>query len=220
MSAIPIIAVNISHKQSRKRIGISSLKQINRKDYNDTTNYTLKLYEFNDNEQFSYLDTFLTQLGSCIIYLSNEYEDKNKKIDSKKITNLLLNKKDIEIIYIKHSLFQPNSKNDIQSNIFKLISNDQTISHTTHIINTAEGEMPLAYYSIQVLITSQQLLETDEYVGKISIELSSLDIFMRLDSSASDAINLLPKPDHPSQYGSIFGKGQNYDLYMMCYAIS
>ena len=212
MSAIPIIAVNISPKQSRKRIGISSFRQINRKDYSDTTNYTLKLYEFNDNEQFSYLDTFLNQLGTCIMYLSNEYEDKNK-IDSKKITNLLLNKKDIEIIYVKQSLFQPNSKNDIQSNIFKLISNAQTISRTTHIINTAEVEMPLAYYSIQVLITSQQLLETDEYIGKISIELSSLDVFMRLDSSASDAINLLPKPDHPSQYGSIFGKGQNYDLY-------
>ena len=59
--------------------------------------------------------------------------------------------------------------------------------------------------TIECLIRTLQLLEEEESYGKFELKYSSLDIFMRLDSAASEAVNLLPKPDHPSQYGSIFG---------------
>lgn len=59
--------------------------------------------------------------------------------------------------------------------------------------------------TIECLIRTLQLLEEEESFGKFELKYASLDIFMRLDSAASEAVNLLPKPDHPSQYGSIFG---------------
>ena len=39
----------------------------------------------------------------------------------------------------------------------------------------------------------------------VELKLGYLDTFMRLDSAAAEAVNLLPKADHPSQYGSLFG---------------
>ena len=39
----------------------------------------------------------------------------------------------------------------------------------------------------------------------VELKLGYLDTFMRLDSAAAEAVNLLPKAEHPSQYGSLFG---------------
>jgi DNA mismatch repair protein MSH2 len=49
------------------------------------------------------------------------------------------------------------------------------------------------------------LLDEEESLGGYSLSFGSLDSFMRLDSAAAEAVNLLPRPDHPSSYGSLFG---------------
>ncbi len=41
--------------------------------------------------------------------------------------------------------------------------------------------------------------------GTYKLQLGSLSSYMRLDSAAAEAVNLLPRPDHPSKLGSIFG---------------
>ena len=41
--------------------------------------------------------------------------------------------------------------------------------------------------------------------GAYKVQLGSLSSYMRLDSAAAEAVNLLPKADHPSKLGSIFG---------------
>jgi len=44
-----------------------------------------------------------------------------------------------------------------------------------------------------------------KFDGVVELKLGYLDAFMRLDSAAAEAVNLLLKADHPSQYGSLFG---------------
>lgn len=134
-------------------------------------------------------------MGNCILYVSDDLEELNKG-DGKKL-NILCESRDIERVYVKKSIFA--KKADIASSIFKLCGKK------THVTNVAETERPLGHSCIECLTHSLRLLDDDENYGKYDLRLGSLDKFMRLDSAAAEAINLLPKSDHPSQFGSVFG---------------
>lgn len=55
------------------------------------------------------------------------------------------------------------------------------------------------------LVQHFQLALSDEYLGHGVLSLGSLTQHMRLDSAAANAINLFPKADDPSPYGSLYG---------------
>jgi len=195
------IALTVTKRQNQRCMGAAVHRRRNRSGDDDMIQYIIELYDFMDNEQFSNLDSFLVQMGSCILYLSEEYEDVFKG-DAKKINNLCEGK-DIEKIYSKKSLF---TKKGGAEAIAKLCAVQ------THFTNVAETERPLGYVCIDVLVSSLRLLDNSSssgegngHIGKYDLRLGSLDNFMKLDSAAADAVNLLPKPDHPSQFGSIFG---------------
>ena len=75
----------------------------------------------------------------------------------------------------------------------------------THNINVANIQAPLGFACIDPLINYMDLLGTDDYRNACSFDIGSLSSKMRLDTAAADAVNLLPKADHPSQFGSIYG---------------
>ena len=158
------------------------------------------MFEFSDNEQFSCLDTFLTsQISDGVtLYISEEHNDQAKG-DCRKVHNIISSKPVQEVIYMKKNSFQ--RKADTMSSVLKLVG------RTTHTTNTAETEMPLALGCVDCLIQVLRLLEScsDGCVVAYDLCYGSLQTHMRLDSAAADAINLLPKPDHPSQYGSLYG---------------
>lgn len=141
------------------------------------------------------VDTFLLQMGSCILYIAEDFEEVHKG-DGKKLSNLC-ESRDIQRVYVKKSLFT--KKSEIASSISKLCEKQ------THVTNVAETERPLAYCCIECLTQSLRLLDNDENFGKYELRLGSLEKYMRLDSTAAEAINLLPKSDHPSQFGSVYG---------------
>ena len=87
----------------------------------------------------------------------------------------------------------------MNENLVKLVGS------ATHLTNTCETEKPFAYACMNVIITSLKLMELDELHGMVDFSFGSLNTCMRLDSAAAEAVNLLPKPDHPSQFGSIYG---------------
>lgn len=189
------VAVSVIRKQSQRHVGVAVYKRLQRSGIDDTKSSAIMLYEFLDNEQYSSLDSFLLHIGGCILYLSEEFEDITKG-DGRKISNLLYGR-DIQSVYVKKSLFV--KKTDLNKNIMKLVGT------STHITNSAESERPIAYGCIECLLTSVNHICDDEYDGSCDIRFGSLDTVMRLDSAAAEAVNLLPKPDHPSQYGSIYG---------------
>ena len=66
-------------------------------------------------------------------------------------------------------------------------------------------ERPLGYQCFVCLNSYLKLNDLESAFGTYELRFGSLNTFMRLDSSAAEAVNLLPKADHPTQYGSIFG---------------
>jgi DNA mismatch repair protein MSH2 len=154
------------------------------------------MYEFIDNDQYTSLDAFLIQNGNAIIYMSEEYEDISKN-EGRKIHNHVFYGKNNEIVYAKKNLYQ--KKEAMNENLVKLVGS------ATHLTNTCETEKPFAYACMNVIITSLKLMELDELHGMVDFSFGSLNTCMRLDSAAAEAVNLLPKPDHPSQFGSIYG---------------
>jgi DNA mismatch repair protein MSH2 len=189
------IALQISKKQNQRCIGAAVRKRVHRSGLEDEILFSIELYDFMDNEQYSNLDAFLVQMGASVLYLSEEYEDSSKG-DGRKLFNLSEGK-GMERVYTKKSLFT--KKSDVGQNLLKLCGKQ------THATNVAETERPLGYACLECLMHSLRLLEDEENFGKHELRLGSLTQFMRLDSAAAEAVNLLPKPDHPSQFGSIYG---------------
>jgi DNA mismatch repair protein MSH2 len=134
-------------------------------------------------------------MGSCILYISDDLEELNKG-DGKKLNNLCEGR-DVERVFTKKSIFL--KKGETANSVSKLCGKQ------THVTNVAETERPLGYSCIECLIHSLRLLDDEDNFGKYDLRLGSLDKFVRLDGAAAEAINLLPKADHPSQFGSVFG---------------
>lgn len=195
------IAVNISKKANSRRIGAAVLKRVNRSSMEDEVSFNLQLFEFfEDNDHFSSLDSLLVQFGSSVLYLPEELEQAGKG-DGRKVSNILFGK-DVEVVYCKKSAYSRPSgaAGGTTPHLLRL-------SHPSSepIANLAESEVPLAYTCVECLVNSLRLLELEEVFGKVVVQISSLGTYMRLDSAAAEAVNLLPKADHPSQFGSIFG---------------
>ena len=168
--------------------------------------WSIEVFDFIDNEQLSNLDSVLIRFGRCIIYIAEE-GDGTSLGRLYKCLNTLLQDKDLEDIkFIKKSVFA--KKLDIDNALMKLLGGQ--LSQAVHV---AENEHPLAYGCIGCLVFACRLLSStsitntsdDDSLGKYELSIGSLSTYLRLDSSACDAINLFPKPDQPSKFGSIYG---------------
>ena len=186
------VAVSITKKQNQRFIGASIHRRLIQ---NKEKSYVIELIDFIDNEQYSNLDTLFIQIGKCVLYLSDEYEDAAKG-DAKKIKSHIEGK-DIDIVYVKKSLYT--KKPDTINKLLKLCGN------SSHSLNIVETEREYSFQTIELLINSLHLLDNEDNYGKYNILLITLNNYMRLDTSAANAINLLPKPDQPNQFGSVYG---------------
>ena len=195
------VAVNVVRREKKITVGAAVHKRVARASQEDPVQYSLELYEFLDGEQFSALDVFFVQLGACKLYLSDELEDANRG-DGRKVGNLLHGKDEqISVRFVKRSSFaQTQKKGDTNGLLLHLVGK------ATHNVNNAEHQMPVAFASIDVLANALKLSSSDqEQAGRFTFNLSSISSYMRLDSAAAEAVNLLPKPDHPSAFGSLYG---------------
>jgi DNA mismatch repair ATPase MutS len=164
--------------------------------------YTLDVFEFlEENDQFSNTDMLLVQLGSCQLFLSDEFENLFKG-EGKKLNALLQNRENVKVNYVKNSFSKKVDEATFATKLLRIIGS------ATHISNIITTEYPLASICADVLISTLKLLnavDMEKYLGKYELRIGSLQNYMRLDTAAADAVNLLPKPDHPSAYGSLFG---------------
>ena len=192
-------AVYVTRREKKVTMGAAVLKRIPRSSMEDKTQFSLDLYEFMDGEQFSALDVFFMQLGPCKLYLSEDLKEGSGG-DARKMCNLLHGKEEqLTVSYVKKTSFTQ-KKGDTNALLLHLVG------MATHSVNNAEHQMPLGFACIDVLATALKLSTSDQEVaGRFTFNLSSIASFMRLDSAAADAVNLLPKPDHPSVFGSLFG---------------
>ena len=156
------------------------------------TQWMIELFEFHENDQYNNLDSLMIQIGACTVYLP---EEDMSKSDARKI-QIVLDKEGVETIRVKKSLYK---SADVSEQLLKLVG------QTTHSTTTANTSCPLAFPAISVLLNKLKLMDDHVDHGSYLFQLGSLRNFLRLDSAAIEAINLLPKPDMPSVYGSIYG---------------
>lgn len=138
------------------------------------------------------MDAFLLQCGPSLIYLSDDVEE--CKGDGRKLRELI-EAKGIEAVYVKRSSFKKYDEGKAQIGKLKL--------DDSHLLAQSEVDRPLSLACLSALVHCQQIRPDDD--GATQLKLGALSSFMRLDSAAAEAVNLLPRPDHPSQLGSVFG---------------
>jgi len=156
------------------------------------TTWCIELFEFFDNDQWSNFDALLVQLGPCVVHLPDDLP----KQDSRKVAGLV-DRAGVSVHYVKRStLFR---KAEASAALLKLVGS------RTHSLDAAESERELAVSAVDCLAQRLKLLQDADACGTYDVKLGSLETYMKLDSAAVEAINLLPKPDQPSQYGSIHG---------------
>ena len=196
---IPYLSLFVLNKKNQRTIGAALFSHEQSRSLSEAvdekTLKKLQLFEFQDNEQFSNLDCFLNQIGNVILFLSDEISEKSKG-DDRKIF-YIVSSKDMEVRPTKKALFL--KKSETMNSVVKLIGK------TSHTSNSVETEMPIALGCLECLIQMLNLLDTDSMNTIFELSYGALDTCMRLDSAAAEAVNLLPRPDHPSQFGSLFG---------------
>lgn len=199
LSDIPYVSLCVANKKNQRQIGAAVFTHEQQRAIVDTADEKslkrLRLFEFHDNDQFSNLDCFLNQIGSCVLYLADDITDKSKG-DDRKIYNIVTSK-DIEVQPTKKALFL--KKSETANSLLKLVG------RTSHTTNSVETEMPIALGCVECLFQMLRLCDNGDERAIFELSYGALDTCMRLDSAAAEAVNLLPKPDHPSPFGSLFG---------------
>jgi len=188
----PVCAVQVVKKGGQKRIGAAVRSRCQRKSMEDNILWKIELFEFADNDQFSNLDSLIVQLGACSLLIPEDIQD---SADGKKI-QLVVDDHSVDVNYCKKSTFKLSAASGV---LVKLSGVD------TYVTNTAETECPLGVGCVECLSQYLGLIGIDDELGKYSISFGSLSNHMRLDSAAASAINLLPRSDDPSPYGSLYG---------------
>ena len=162
---------------------------------NSAIHPTVDLYEFLDNDQLSNIDCLLTQIGECVLYLPEGLEP-GVSIESRKLGNILL-RKNIETVFVKQGKFR--KAQDARESFEK-------ISADARLVSLLEADHSLSLGCLACLVDCLRLEDSVESgAPRVKIQSAYIGTFMRFDSAAADAVNLVPKPDHPSQYGSLFG---------------
>jgi DNA mismatch repair protein MSH2 len=199
LSDLPYVSVFASNKKGQRQIGAAVYTHEQQRSIVEAADEKslkrLRLFEFCDNDQYSNLDCFLNQIGNCVMFLSGEITDKSKG-DDRKIYNIV-SAKEIEILPTKKVLFV--KKGETANSLLKLVG------RTSHTTNSVETEMPIALGCVECLFQMLRLCEQNDGTAIFELSYGALDTCMRLDSAAAEAVNLLPKPDHPSAFGSLYG---------------
>lgn len=199
---VPFVAIQVLSDRQSKKVGgavykraVGSIEESMKE--NAISPSSIELFEFIDNDQFSCLDALLNQIGKAIVYVSDEFDSKSRG-DGRKVYNLLSNK-NIETIHMKKSSFT--KKPETAKSLQKLTGQANQFSTTM----SAETDRPLAFGAVECLLQALRLLDDDENLGRCDLLMGTLGQYMRMDTAASDAVMLLPKPDDPFQFGSIYG---------------
>lgn len=159
--------------------------------------YTIRLYQFLDDERFSLLDALLLQLGPDAVHLSETMQCQKH----------LLGIFDTQHIY-PHYLSKSHTSSNHDESVLAFLRG-KTLSESEVLIVERDRRTCLSLLS--TLFDLQSWRHTSSFPPQTKLHLlcdSPLQC-MCLDSAAAEAVNLLPQPGQP-QVGSLFGLFARY----------
>lgn len=145
--------------------------------------YKLSAVEFLDNSQLSILDSYLTQLGEVDVYCSEDLITSLQRKLGKRFSSLL-ETHGIQIRTERKALFAKAS--DTISFLHSIAKK------SSHIIHKIDCELVDSHALLEFLLLRLGARSSSHFEREYTIELGSLETFMRLDSAAAEAINLMP----------------------------
>jgi hypothetical protein len=134
-------AISIGHKQNQRHVGACVRQRVPRESEEDSTQWSLKLYDFLDNDQFSNLDSFLIQIGQCIVVVADEIED-NSKADNRKVRRILEGCPQVGVQTVKKTMFKRADSCDILRRLVGKESHESTVAEV--------GDLFLAFIGLFV----------------------------------------------------------------------
>ncbi|KAJ3389328.1 MutS-like protein [Entophlyctis sp. JEL0112] len=170
LSSPIVLAVKPISKGDQKIIGLA---------YTDAaTMHTIGVAEFIDNDTFSNFESILIQLSvkECII------PDDSATYEGRKI-KAILDRCDIVTTICKKSNFETK---DVEQDLNRLLAGESSV------LTLPEFEKHLAMGATACLINYLQLLSDESNFGQYQLVTYDLSQFMRLDSAAIKALNLMP----------------------------
>ncbi|KAG2734366.1 hypothetical protein G9P44_002372 [Scheffersomyces stipitis] len=183
----PMVAsIKFQQTGSARKVGVCVI---------DTSNSTIQVSEFEDNDLFSNLESLLLQLGVKEVVLPSNYSAKDENTESIKLFQVLDKIGYLVVSSVKSSFF---TTKDIEQDLRKLVSSEnQKDDDDVNVdlllaskgINTADFAHSLA--CCNALIAYLQLL-SDDVQNSFTIEQYNLSSYMKLDSSTMKALNIFP----------------------------
>lgn len=200
-------------RNGQRTIGACIRRRIPRVNEEDAIQWALELYDFLDNDQYSNLDCFLVQVGACVILVPEDLGDLTKA-DNRKMMCIFENRPQVVVERVKRQLFKRTDSSDIVRKLVAKENHETAVAEVkilfpscaVYLLSTIlQVERPMGYQCMGCLALYLKLNDIDSDFGAYELRFGSLSSFMRLDSAAVEAVNLLPRPDHPSPLGSIYG---------------
>ncbi|CAM9890777.1 unnamed protein product, partial [Choristocarpus tenellus] len=144
------VALRFKVTNHQRTVGVAARQPRQRNGMDDNVRWTLVVYEFLDNDQFSNLDTLMLQLApqSCLITLGPEAAKGRPRGDMAKVINLM-ERQDVEVVDVKASLFR---SDDIVRQMQTLLGEEASLAqHSLGI------DMPLGATCLGCLFTHLHL---------------------------------------------------------------
>ncbi len=155
-----------------------------------------------DNGEFSNLDMVLVQLGPSTALVTLDKQAKETGVTNGDLGKLLglLERRCIAVKHVSITEFKVDPE-DLSGKLRRLLSDGSMLAHFC-----SEVERPLATGCLAAILSSTVCNMDAEPDSSCDIKLASLGMYTKLDSSAAEAVMLLPNPSAPkSRTGSIFG---------------
>ncbi|KAK9455670.1 muts domain V-domain-containing protein [Dipodascopsis uninucleata] len=179
-----VIAVRIANKNDQKIVGVC---------FADASAKELGVSEFVDNELFSNFESFIIQLGvkECLI----QADESEKDYDLKKLRGLA-DRCGIVVTSRKQSDY---NARDVEQDLTRLLAGELSASVLP------QTSLKVAMASAACLIKYLGLMSDSSNFGQYQLYQHDLSQYMKLDSSAVRALNLMPGPRDGSKSMSLFG---------------
>lgn len=127
-------AIQAVVRGGQRTIGACVRRRASRASDVDKTQWTLELYDFLDNDQYSNLDCFLVQIGVCIILISDDLGD-NSKADNRKIGRILESRAHTKVETVKKQFFKKVDTSDVISRLVGRENHETTVAEVPYLAN-------------------------------------------------------------------------------------
>lgn len=161
----------------------------------DATVQELGVSEFLDNDCFSNFETLLIQLGVKECLVPEQRGDKEKDPDMAKIRQIIDN---CGVAMTERPSADFGTK-DIEQDLARLLKDERSATMLP------QTDLKLAMGSASALIKYLGVLQDSASFGQFQLYQHDLSQFMKLDSAALKALNLMPGPRDGAKTMSLFG---------------